>query len=217
MKSILIIGMGEFGKHIAKKLQELNNDICIVDIKKEVINALSNTYENAYIGNCMQEQTLLDIGVKNFDICIVAISENFQASLEITSLLKELGAKYIISKASSDVQSKFLRMAGASEVVYPEKDIAEKMAVKCDASNLIDFVKINDEYEISEIHIPKDWANKTLSELNLRSKYNINIIAVKNGDKVEIPGPNYCFKKDDAVFLIGNSKTIAKLYKKTKI
>ncbi|MCH5179865.1 MAG: TrkA family potassium uptake protein [Erysipelotrichales bacterium] len=217
MKTILIIGMGEFGKHIAKKLHELNNDICIVDIKKDVINALSNTYENAYIGNCMQEQTLLDLGVKNFDICIVAISENFQASLEITSLLKELGAKYIISKASSDVQSKFLRMAGASEVVYPEKDIAEKMAVKCDASNLIDFVKINDEYEITEIHIPKEWTNKTLSELNLRSKFNINIICVKNGDKVEIPGPSYCFKKDDAVFLIGNSKVIAKFYKKSRI
>ena len=217
MKNILIIGMGEFGKHIAKKLKELNNDICIVDIKKDVINALSNTYENAYIVNCMQEHTLLDLGVKNFDICIVAISDNFQASLEITSLLKELGAKYIISKASSDTQSKFLRMAGASEVVYPEKDIAEKTAVKCDASNLVDFVKINDEYEISEIHVPKDWVGRALSELNLRSKFNINVIAVKNGEKVEIPGPNYSFKKDDFVFIIGTSKIIAKIYKKSKI
>lgn len=217
MKTILIIGMGEFGKHVAKKLKDLNNDICIVDIKKDVINALSNTYENAYIGNCMQEQTLLDLGVKNFDICIVTISDNFQASLEITSLLKELGAKYIVSRASSDLQSKFLRMAGASEVVYPEKDIAEKLAAKCDASNLIDFVKINDEYEISEIRVPKEWINKSLSELNLRSKYNINIIAVKNAEKVEIPGPSYSFNSDDNVFVIGNSKTIAKIYKKSKI
>ncbi len=217
MKTVLIIGMGEFGKHFARKLKELNNDVCVVDIKKEVINALSNVYENAYIGDCMQEQTLLELGVKNFDICVVAISENFQASLEITSLLKELGAKHIVSKASSDVQSKFLLMAGASEVVYPEKDIAEKTAVKCDASNLIDFVKINDEFEITEIHVPKPWVGKTLSELNLRNKFNINVIAVSNGDKVDLPTATYCFKKDDAVFLVGNSKIIAKIYKTTKI
>lgn len=217
MKKFLIIGMGEFGKAIAKKLKDLKNDVCIVDIDKEKINALSNTYENAYIGNCMQEQTLIDLGVKNFDICVVAISDNFQASLEITSLLKELGATFVISKASSEVQAKFLRLAGANDVVYPEKDLAEKTAVKYNVSNLIDFVQINEEYDISEINIPNDWVDKNLIELNLRKKYGLNIIAVRTNNKVQIPGPDYVFKNEDVIFVVGPRKTIEKILRKSKI
>ena len=128
MKSFLIIGIGEFGKHLAYKLQEMGNEVCIVDSNKSVVDALSNDFENIYIVDCMNIAALKDFGVPNYHACIVAIGQNFQASLEITSHLKDLGAKYIISKANSDIQAKFLRMAGADEIVYPEKDIAEKIA-----------------------------------------------------------------------------------------
>ena len=122
MKNVLIIGMGEFGKHLADQLVKMQNQVCIIDNDPHIINMLSNSFDNAYVGDCMQKITLQELGVQNFDICIVAIGQNFQASLEITSNLKELGAKRIITKSASDLQSKFLKMAGADETFYPEKD-----------------------------------------------------------------------------------------------
>lgn len=208
MKTILIIGMGEFGKHIATKLLELKNDVCIVDTDKEKINLLSEKFANAYIGDCMQNATLKDLGVENFDICIVAIGENFQASLEITSRLKEQGAKYIISKASSDIQAKFLKLAGANETVYPERDIAEKIAVKCNMNSLVDFIQISSDYSIFEIKVLNEWVGKSIKDLNIRNKYNVNIIAISCNSKVTIPGPDYIFSATDLVFVIGTTSVM---------
>lgn len=210
MKTILIIGMGEFGKHLAFKLLELKNEICIVDTNKEVIDLLSDKFTNACIGDCMQDATLNDLGVENFNICVVAIGDNFQASLEITSRLKEHGAKYIISKASSDIQAKFLKLAGADETVYPEKDIAEKIAVKCNMNSLVDFIQISDNYSIFEIKVANDWVGKSIRDLNIRSKYNINIIAISCNGKVTIPGPDYVFTSTDLVFVIGSTTIMHK-------
>lgn len=210
MKTILIIGMGEFGKHLATKLQELNNEVCIIDTNKETIDLLSNKFTNAYVGDCMQDATLNDLGVENFDICIVAIGTSFQASLEITSRLKEHGAKYIISKASSDIQSKFLKLAGANETVYPEKDIAEKIALKCNMNSLVDFIQIADDYSIFEIKVVNEWINKSIKDLNIRNKYNLNIIAVSCNNKVILPGPDYVFTATDLVFVIGPVSIIKK-------
>lgn len=210
MKTILIIGMGEFGKHLATKLQELNNEVCIIDTNKETIDLLSNKFTNAYVGDCMQDATLNDLGVENFDICIVAIGTSFQASLEITSRLKEHGAKYIISKASSDIQSKFLKLAGANETVYPEKDIAEKIALKCNMNSLVDFIQIADDYSIFEIKVVNEWINKSIKDLNIRNKYNLNIIAVNCNNKVILPGPDYVFTATDLVFVIGPVSIIKK-------
>lgn len=210
MKTILIIGMGEFGKHVATKLQELKNDICIIDTNKEIIDVLSNKFANSFIGDCTKEATLDDLGVRNFDICIVAIGDNFQSSLEITSLLKEKGAKYIISKASSPIQEKFLKLAGANETIYPEKDIAEKIAVKCNMTSLVDFIQISDEYSIFEIKVVNEWIGKSIKELNIRNKYNINIIAVSCNSKVILPGPDYVFTSTDLVFVIGSTSVMNK-------
>ena len=158
----------------------------------------------------MQDATLNDLGVENFDICVVAIGDNFQASLEITSRLKEHGAKYIISKASSDIQAKFLKLAGADETVYPEKDIAEKIAVKCNMNSLVDFIQISDNYSIFEIKVANDWVGKSIRDLNIRSKYNINIIAISCNGKVTIPGPDYVFTSTDLVFVIGSTTIMHK-------
>lgn len=211
MKSFLIIGVGEFGKHLAYKLQSMGNEVCIVDSNKSITSVLESDFENVYIADCMNIAALKDLGVKNYDACIVAVGQNFQASLEITSHLKELGAKYIISKANSDIQAKFLKMAGANETVYPEKDIAEKIAVKCNASNLLDFLKISNVYSIFEIEIPKSWISHSLLELNLRKKYNINVIAIQSDEVVAIPDADYVFKENDHIYIFGNSNVIGKL------
>ena len=154
---------------------------------------------------------LKDFGVPNYHACIVAIGQNFQASLEITSHLKDLGAKYIISKANSDIQAKFLRMAGADEIVYPEKDIAEKIATKCDAQNLLDYLRISSLYSIYEVEVPKSWIDKNLLELNVRKKLNINVIAVLSNNEVNFPNAEYVFKAHDHVYIFGNNNIINKL------
>lgn len=211
MKSFLIIGVGELGKHLAYKLQSMGNEVCLIDSDKTITEVLESDFENIFIGDCMNISTLKDLGVNNYDACVVAVGQNFQASLEITSHLKELGAKYIISKANSDIQAKFLKMAGANETIYPEKDVAEKIAFKCTAKNLLDYLKISDLFSIFEIEVPGSWINHSLLELNLRKKYNINVIAILSDKKVEIPDADYIFKQNDHIYIFGNSNVISKL------
>lgn len=214
MKNFLVIGMGELGKHLAEKLNELGNEVCVVDNSPEKINMMSNTFTNAFVGDCTQEVTLRELGINNYDVCVVAIGQNFQASLEITSHLKELGAKFILSKATSEIQSKFLRMAGANDIIYPEKDIAEKIAVTYNAQNLFDYIEVTEKCGIYEIKALNCWVNKSLVELDIRNKYNVNIIAVRKQNEVILPTADYVFNGDDHVFVIGDTSNINKITKK---
>jgi len=213
MRTVLIIGMGEFGKHLAYRLLKLKVNVCIIDQSKELINVLSEDFENAYVADCTQSTVLRDLGVQSFDTCVVAVGSDFQASLEITSQLKELGAKYIIAKASSDLQSKFLIMAGANEAVYPEKDIASKVAIKCNADNLLDVFEISDQYSVIEIPVLDEWVGKQLKDSNIRMKYNLNVLAIKSGNKIIVPDAYYVFKASDNIFAFGKNSTVKKLSK----
>ena len=142
MKSLLVIGMGRFGKHLARKLMELGNDVMIIDKDESIINTLSASFTDAFVGDCTNPAVIHSLGINNFDICFVTIGDNFQSSLEITSLLKEAGAKYIVSKATVDMQAKFLKQIGADEVVYPEHDMAIRLAIKHNANNVFDYIEI---------------------------------------------------------------------------
>lgn len=214
MKSILIIGMGKFGQHLAERLVALGNEVMIVDENGEVINELSSKFENAYVGDCTKKSALQELGINNFDVCVVAIGENFQASLEITSLLSELGAKYVISKAKSDIQLKFLLKSGANEVVYPEMDIAEKVAVKLSLNNIFDYTELSSEYSVFEISVLKEWVGQSITNLDIRRKYNVNIIAVKKGKEFSfLPGADYIFEENDHILLVGKVNDVAKLTK----
>lgn len=217
MKSILIIGMGKFGKQLGSKLLELGNDIMIVDKNEQVINELAPVYTNALIGNCTNEGVLRSLGLNNFDICFVTIGEDFQSSLEITSLLKDLGAKYVISKAERDIQAKFLLKNGADEIVYPERDMAIKVAIKCNVDNIFDYIQLNNEYGIYEIQILKSWVGHTLREANVRQKYNINILAIKKGTLLNPAlDANYVFKKDDHIMVLGKNNDVFRLTNQTR-
>lgn len=206
--------MGELGKHLAYKLNDLKNEVCIVDSNPELINSLSDTFQNAYSGNCMDKNVLTALGIPNFDVCVVAIGNNFQASLEITSHLKELGAKNIISKASSEIQAKFLKMAGANQTIYPEKDMADRLAIRCNASNLFDYIELPGGYGIYEISVLEGWIGKSLLQLNLRNKYRINIIAIKKlHNEIIIPDANYVIEEQDHAYLIATFADAKKLTK----
>ena len=212
MKSILVIGMGILGRHLAGKMQSLGNEVLIVDKDEDIIQELSIQFPNSIAGDCTNEDVLRSIGVNNFEECFVAIGEDFYASLEITSILKDLGAKHVISKAKLQKQAEFLRKIGADEVFSPEKEIAERLAMRFTADNIYDYVELTEEYSIFEIPILKQWIGKALMDIDVRNKYHINIIAVKNtGFFDQMPGGEYVFKDGDHIVVIGQANTIFKL------
>ena len=212
MKNILVIGMGRSGRHLAAKMLELGNDVMIVDKDEEIIEELAPQFTDSYIGDCTNEGVVRALGVNNFDICFVCIGENFQSSLEITALLKDMHAKYVVSKANRDIQARFLKSVGADEVVYPEKAIAEKLAIRFNADNVYDYIELTDEYSIFEIPVVKDWIGKSVIQINVRRNYNINIIAIKKGNSLRpLPGGDYVFKSEDHLVVIGKSTDVFKL------
>ena len=213
-KSVLVIGMGRFGRHFAEKMIDLGNEVMLVDKEESVVERYASTFSDAQIADCMNKSVLEQLGVHHFDICFVAIGDDFQSSLVITAFLKELDAKYVIAKAKRDIQADLLHRIGADEVVYPEREMAEKLAVRCSATNIFDYIELTDEYAIYEIPVLYPWIGKTITELNIRRKYRINIIAVKVGNDINImPGPDYCFAEHDHVVVIGTAEDVNRLSK----
>jgi trk system potassium uptake protein TrkA len=214
MKSILIIGIGRFGKHLTKYFSELGNEIMIVDKDEKKVNELLGEVTGAQIGDCMDEKVLRSLGVNNFDICFVCIGGSFQASLEITSLLKDLGAKYVIAKADREIHEKFLLRNGADEVIHMERDVAFRTAKKYSATNLFEYFELSEDYSIIEAAIPKSWIDKSIKELNIRSVYNVNIIAIRDGEKL-IPAVDaeHVLSADEHIIIAGDTKVCTRLLK----
>ena len=217
MKNILVIGMGRFGKHLAQKMLELGNDVMIVDSDEAKIEELAPIFTDSFVGDCTNEGTVRALGVNNFDICFVSIGENFQSSLEITALLKDFGAKYVVSKANRDIQARFLKSVGADEVIYPERAMAERLAIRFNADNVYDYIELTDDFSIYEIPVPQDWVGRSISSVNVRREYHLNIIAVKREDLLRpMPGADFVFKPDDHMVVIGQTESIAKITATTK-
>lgn len=214
MKSFLIIGMGRFGHYLCRELASLGNEIMAVDEEEECLTRCLPLVSSAKIGDCTQPEVLEELGIQDFDTCFVCIGTNFQSSLEITSLLKEMGASYVVSRASTDVQAKFLLRNGADEVVYPERDIAEKAAKKASANHVFDFVDLGD-YGIYEALPLKNWVGKSIKELNVRVNYHISILGIRKEDgKLFMPTAEYQFHRDDHMLVMGSDADLARFLKR---
>lgn len=214
MKSILIIGLGRFGRHMAKKFSEQNNDVMAIDINEERINNVLSVVTNALIGDATNEQFMETIGVRDFDLCVVAIGDNFQSSLETTALLKDLGAKFVLARASRDVHAKFLLRNGADDVIYTEKETAERLAVKYGSDNIFNYIELNDEYSIYEIAVPSSWLNKSILKVNVRSKYGISILASKQGNNIyPLPKPEHVFTDSESLMILGKNEDVSRFIK----
>ncbi|MBQ1413520.1 MAG: TrkA family potassium uptake protein [Clostridia bacterium] len=213
MKTVLIIGVGQFGSHIAKRMAELRCEVMAVDLNEDRINEILPYVTNARIGDSTNEDFLRSLGVDNYDVCIVALGGLFQSSLETTSLLSELGAKQIISRATNDVQMKFLLRNGADEVVYPEKQMALRIATKYASDSILDFIQLDNNYSIYEMKVPKEWYGKTLSQIDVRKKYKVNILTVKRKREVFIPSFDTVMQTDDIVFAIGEIRDIQRCFR----
>ena len=213
MKTVLLIGLGRFGRHIAMKLNEMRHQVMAVDKNEKRVNAVLPYVTNAQIGDATNEEFLESLGVNNFDICIVAIGDDFQSSLETTSLLKELGAKTVVSRAARDVHAKFLLRNGADEIVYPEKQLADWTAIRYTADHILDYIELDSEHAIIEIAVPEKWIGKTVVELDVRKKHGINIMAVKRDGKMNLKiTPQTTFGRDDTVLVLGNRKDMQKCF-----
>jgi trk system potassium uptake protein TrkA len=213
-RSFLIVGLGRFGKHMAKSLTRQNNEVLAIDINEDRVNAALKYVTDAQIGDATDPQFVEELGVNNFDVCIVAIGDNFQSSLETTCLLKEMGAKYVFARANRDIHKKFLLRNGADEVIYAERDTAERFAMRFGMEGINDYFKINDEYAIYETAVPESWIGKTIIEKNVRQKYNINVLAIRKGGQFEaLPGPEHKFVSDENLLVLGTRESIKKMMK----
>lgn len=214
MKSILLIGLGRFGRHVAEKLYELDHQVMAVDKQEDRVEAVMSYVTNAQIGDSTNMEFLETLGVSNFDVCIVAIASDFQSSLETTAYLKDLGAKMVVSRASRDVHARFLLRNGADEIVYPEKQVANWTAIRYSSEHIFDYVQISDTHAIFEIEMPQSWVGKTIGQVDIRKKFNINIMALKRDGKLDMAiRPDTMLTDDATMLVLGESRDIQKCFK----
>ena len=214
MKNILLIGLGRFGRHIALQLNKLGHEVMAVDHNEERVNKILPIVTNAQIGDSTNAEFLKTLGIGNFDMCIVTIGGNFQNSLETTSLLKELGAKLVVSRAERDVQAKFLLRNGADEVVYPEKQVANWAAIRYTSDHIRDYIEVDDAHAIFEVEVPEEWIGKTVGELDIRRKYSINIMATKENGKINMAvSPETVLTDKITLLVLGAYKELHKCFR----
>lgn len=214
MKNILIVGLGRFGKYTAAKLTELGHEVMAVDRREERVNEALDIVTGARIGDCRNEDFLRSLDIPDFDACIVAIAGDFQSSLEITSLLKELGAKTVVARASSDRQEKLLLKIGADDVIYPQRETAIQTAIRYSSEHVFEYIPVGGDYAILEVSVPDKWVGKHVGEIDIRKKYGLNILAVKQGEKLDaMIGPQTEFPADATLLVLGDFDRIRACFK----
>ena len=214
MKNILLIGLGRFGRHIAMELSELGHEIMAVDVNEGRVDKVLPYVTNAQIGDSTNAEFLESLGIGNYDICFVTIGGSFQNSLETTSLLKELGAKMVISRAERDVQEKFLLRNGADKVIYPEKQVAKWAAIRFTADHIFDYIEIDEQHAIFEVQVPEAWIGKSVGELDIRRKFGINILGIKRAGKTDVSvTPDTILSDDITILALGEYKALQKCFR----
>ncbi|MEE0835314.1 MAG: TrkA family potassium uptake protein [Clostridia bacterium] len=213
MKTILLVGLGRFGRHIAMHLNQLGHQVMAVDCNENRVEAVLPYVTTAQIGDATNSEFISTLGVRNFDLCIVAIGNDFQSSLEATSLLKDLGAKMVVSRAARDVHAKFLLRNGADEVVYPEKQLAKWTAIRYTADHILDYIELDGDNAIFEVTVPQEWIGKTIGQIDIRKKYKINIMGIKANGKLNLDiSPENSFAAGNTILVLGNYKAIQKFF-----
>lgn len=213
MKSILLIGLGRFGRHIAMHLDKLGHQVMAVDNSDERAEDVLPIVTNAQIGDSTNEEFLESLGVRNYDVCIVAIGHDFQSSLETTSLLKEMGAKRVVSRATTDVQEKFLLRNGADEVIYPEKQLAKWAAIRYSTDHILDYIELDSDHTMYEIQVPVNWVGKSMGMLDIRKKHKINVIGIKEAGKLKLTiSPDTVLEDGETMLVLGSNKDLQKCF-----
>lgn len=214
MKQFVVIGLGRFGSSVARTLYKLGYDVLGIDINEEIVQSLADSITHAVQADATDENTLKALGIRNFDVGIVSIGDDIQASILVTLILKDMGLKYVIAKAQNDLHGKVLYKIGADRVVFPERDMGVRVAHNLVASNILDYIELSPDFSIVELEAFPDWYDKTLGELKMRKNYGLNVMAIKrNEDVIVSPGADDFIKKGDILVVVGQNKDIEKLEK----
>ena len=213
-KQYLVLGLGRFGDSLARNLCKLGHEVLAVDKDTELVEALAPYVTQAVQADATEEAALEALGIRNFDAAIVAIG-NVRDSILVSVLCKEAGVPYVVAKAVDELHAKVLRKVGVDRVIYPERDMAEKLAVRCSANNLYDFIELTADYSIFEIPALPDWVGKTIGAINIRRKYDMNVLTIKkNGSEIIMPTADYQFDRDDHVIVLGKKNDVLRLISK---
>lgn len=214
MKQVLLIGLGRYGQNIAVRLNEMGHQVMAVDKDEKRVNAILDIVTNAQIGDSTDREFLESLGVRNFDYVIIAIAGDFESSMITTVMVKELGAPNVISRASSEIQEQLLKNNGADVVIYPEKTVGIWTANRYVSEHVLDYFDLADGYSIYEISMPDSWVGKTLASMDIRSKYGINILAVRSGEQLNVTmDPNEKFVKSQSLLVLGKSENVHRCFK----
>lgn len=211
--TFLVIGLGRFGTNLALRLMDLGNEVLVIDTDEEAVSRIAPHVTQAKIGDCMDEEVLRSLDPSSFDFCFVCISDNFQSSLEITSQLKELGAPMVVSKADKDLHARLLLKIGADEVVFPERDMAMRAAMRFSVNGALDYVELAPGYAIFELDVPDHWAGQTLIDLDIRKKWNVNVIGRKENGAILPIGARFVFAADTHIMVAGRPDDVAAMVK----
>ena len=209
--TFLVIGLGRFGTNLALRLMDSGSEVMVIDTDEESVNRLAPHVTQAKIGDCMDEEVLRSLDPASFDFCFVCISDNFQSSLEITSLLKEMGAPMVISKADKDLHARLLLKIGADEVVFPERDMARRTAVRFSVNGALEYVELAPGYAIFELDVPDHWAGQTLIDLDIRKRYNVNVIGRKENGSILPIDTSFVFAADTHIMVAGRLEDVSKM------
>ena len=211
MKNVLLIGLGRFGRHMAQKLTDMHHQVLAIDKDERKIQEAMSYVTNAEIGDATDPALIDALGVKDFDLCVITMSHDLQASLEITALLKEKGAPYVLVRVSRDTHARFLLACGADEIIYPEKEMADWAAVRYSGDHVYDYTRLSPDHAIYETEIPDAWIGHSVVDLGVRQRYHLNILAIRRNGNVEpMPGPSYQFRPGDRTVLLGSDKDVQK-------
>ncbi|MCM3129753.1 MULTISPECIES: TrkA family potassium uptake protein [unclassified Paenibacillus] len=211
-KQYAVIGMGRFGSSVAYALSEMGFDVLAIDRDEHRIQDISNVVTHAVSADCTDEEALRALGIRNFDVVVVAIGEDIQASILTTLILKDMGIQYLIVKAKSELHGKVLSKIGADKVVYPERDMGMRVAHHLASPNILDYIELSEEYSILEMKASSNIIGKNLVQLNIRARYGCNVIAIRKGTEMNIsPDADYELQPEDVLIIVGHKDDLTKL------
>lgn len=212
MKQIIVIGCGRFGTSVAKTLTRLGHDVMIVDNDPETVRELSEYVTSAVQMDAVDEASYKTVGIKNFDVAVVTIGSNIQASIMATVIVKDMGVPIVIAKAQNEIHGKVLRRVGADKVIYPERDMGVRVAYNIATPNILDIIEFSPDYSIIETVALDDWDGKSLKELKLSHTFGLTVIAIKTGESINIsPFADDVIRKGDIVVVLGNNDNLRKI------
>lgn len=214
MKQFLIIGLGRFGFSIAKTLAQHGHDVLAIDKDQKKVHDISKEVTHAVVADATDENTLKTLGVRNFDAAIISIGDNLHSNILSTLVLKELGVSYVIVKAQDNIHAKVLIKAGADRVVNPEKDMGERLAKNIVSTNILDYFEFARDHSIAEVLVVPSMVGKSLKELEFRKKYNLNVMAIKRNEKLNMnPGAEDKIFENDSIIVMGSNESLEKIRK----